>query len=265
MSDSERLLRLVGDSDKASGGGLPLPDVFTAVVQELLDNGPQETEHLVKIVEKSMSWKKERVFATWQTWYGFADDVLAQLQEAGLVEPVLGRWYLALKFRAGRRLIVIPEKDIGIVVFAKDDRVRRDALTRARLDIRRVAAQLTGDGVKDREITEAVKVLLGLLGDNPDAEERRELKREALGERPTPEELARQKYGLDGGPTGRSKHKFGADGKRICSVCNVPRLPDEFRVYADYRKGAGWFLRPYCKGCEEDVHYRNKQDRESKS
>lgn len=259
MTDSQRLVRLVGDSGTASGGGLPLPDVFTAVVQELLDNGPQEIEALVRVVEKSMSWKKERVFATWKTWYGFADDVLSQLQEAGLIEPALGRWYLTLKFRAGRRLVVIPEKDIGIVVYGQDDRVRRDALTRARLDIKRVVAQLTGDGVKDREIIEAVKVLLGLLGDNPDAEERRELKREALGERPTAEALAREKYGLDGGPTGRSKYKFGADGKRLCSVCGIPRLPEEFSVYADYRKGAGWFLRPYCKGCAESVHRKKEQ------
>lgn len=256
MPDSDRLIRLAGDSKKASGGGLPLPDVFTAVIQELLDHGPQDDTVLVKVIMGKFSGLQEkRVLSIWGTWEEFTADILAQLQDSGIMEPAIGRWYLTLKFRSGKRHVIIPrdesagrDKDITITVHGKEDRQRLDALTRARLDTRRVQAQLTQAGVRDSGVHAAFAALLRSFdGEVPDEDDPYKAHFTPPA-KPGREELARLKYGYDGGPVTRSNNPFGADGLRPCrGTCGRRLPPGLFDVYWDEKN---YYLRGRCDGCE---------------
>lgn len=255
MPESSRLVRLVGDSGMASGGGLPLPDAFAAVVQELLDNGPSDEAHLTQVLAHVLDYKERRIMAAWGTWERFAGDILAQLAQSNIVTRALDRWYLGLGFADGERLVVIPERNIGITVYSRDERRRRNALTRARLDLKRVIAQLGDDGVADSKIHERLLEAVRLLGtgDDDDHDGNKDvagMARPAV--KPTPYELAREKYGLEGTPARNIRNPFGADGKRPCIRCKARKGPDEFTPYQDGRHvGTGtWFLRGHCDDCE---------------
>ena len=170
MSDKFRLVRLVGDGD-TSGGGLPLPDAFTAVLQELLDNGPGNDETMVKVIRNALSYKEKRVLVTWTTWEDFARDVLAQLQEAGFIEPTLGKWYLGTRFVLRERMVVIPEKNIGVIIYPPEERKQLNAVTKVKLELRRTeartAAWLTDAGLDDTLVHTAIDALVVALDGEP--------------------------------------------------------------------------------------------------
>ena len=87
----KRIIRLVGDGrDEMSGGGLPLPDAFAAVLQYLLDSGPALQEVLTKKVMEALSFKEMRVLAIWGSWEFFTDDIICQLGVRKLIHP--GKW-----------------------------------------------------------------------------------------------------------------------------------------------------------------------------
>ena len=54
--ENERLDKLAG-SGKGSGGGLPLPDLFAAMLNELLDNPPVSSGRMAEIASSVLSFK----------------------------------------------------------------------------------------------------------------------------------------------------------------------------------------------------------------
>jgi hypothetical protein len=256
MADGFLLVRLTGDGD-ASGGGLSLPDAFTAVAQELLDSGPAEDGRLTEVVTAACAYKEKRVLAQWATWDDFTRDILAQLQVAGLAEKHLDRWYLSLGFIEGQRMIVIPESNIGITVYGKAERRRRNALAKARLEVRRTAAQLRQDGVDDALLHDALDALAGMMltEEPPEAKPGKEKEpRKAKGDRPAPMELARRKYWSDS--PNRVKNRFSEDGTRPCPACGLPRTPEEFAVYwgNENKRTGDWYFYPSCIPCAATAH-----------
>jgi len=255
MSDAFRLVRLVGNGD-ASGGGLPLQDAFTAVLQELLDHGPAAAGHLTGVTSAALSYKHARVTATWKTWDDFTADILAQLADAGLVTENEGKWMLTGKFTPGRRHVIIPSVNIGVTVRRQAERTRINALSRMMIDTKAVEsrlAQLDEDSLAIQGIRmhlrNAVQMLEVELGDRiPPASARQR----GPAPRPTSRELARDKYGLDGTVPSSRANVFGADGMRRCVRCGQLRTPEEYQVYWESGHNHAYFLRGACVHCEQE-------------
>ena len=76
--ETERRDRLAGDG-RGSGGGLPLPDLFSAFLVELLDNGATRAARFSAISSGTLEYKTSRVMEVWGSWAALADDVLRQL------------------------------------------------------------------------------------------------------------------------------------------------------------------------------------------
>jgi len=267
MSDAFRLVRLVGNGD-ASGGGLPLPDAFAAVLQELLDHGPAAGGHLTGVTNAALSYKHARVTATWKTWDDFTADILAQLADAGLVTERDGKWMLTGKFTPGKRHVIIPSANIGVTVRTQADRTRLNAMSRAMIDAKAAESRL--DQLDEESpavqgirmlLRKAVQMLEVELGDRippPSARERGPLPR------PTARELAREKYGLDGNrPASVQTNVFGQDGLRRCVRCGKLRPPEDYQVYWESGHNHSYFLRGACESCErERSRNRRKQFKE---
>lgn len=125
----ERLIRLCGDG-KGKGGGLPLPLGFMAVVNTLLDNGPQPLDTLVKPVEEAV-WKPSRVHAPDMypdtSYRGLTEDLLDQLNASNLVAREDGQWRVTAKLlnNLGKPLSIIPKPaDHKGTFYLKEDRER---------------------------------------------------------------------------------------------------------------------------------------------
>ena len=128
QDERERLGRLAGTGE-GSGGGLPLPDLFSAILNEMLDNGPASTEHLTEITAITLKGKSNNVTSTWGSWDAFADDLLKQMSSMEIItRNGDGLWHLDRegKFAAGVPLTIIPEGDgrkaDGVVVWEQTDR-----------------------------------------------------------------------------------------------------------------------------------------------
>lgn len=166
--ESQRLVRLIGNG--ATGGGLPLPVAFGAVVQELLDNGPADRETLTELVRDALAYKEKRILsAAWRTWEDFTRDILGQLCSAGVIEQVgnssfyhLPRWFVP-----GQRYMVIPVKDIGITVWDKEVRAQRERNAALRLEVRRLLTQYErADPTALKYLADADEAL-GMTGEAP--------------------------------------------------------------------------------------------------
>lgn len=265
MSDTFRLVRLVGDGD-ASGGGLPLPDAFTAVLQELLDHGPATTSLLTELMIDTLSYKTKRVMATWKSWDDFTADILDQLADTGLItwaEDDIAvpdrRWQLTEKFTPGTRQVIIPEAGIGVIVRTQAERARVNALSRVLVDARALesrVAQLRSPSehvqLAQVHLGKAVTALEGELLLRPVKPPRGRPRTDSLPPRPTAEQLARLKYGLGGTvPAPLVRNVFREDGTRLCNRCGEPRTPDQYQVYWESGHNHDYFLRGACKTCED--------------
>lgn len=265
MSDTFRLVRLVGDGD-ASGGGLPLPDAFTAVLQELLDHGPATSSALTELMIDTLSFKTKRVMATWKTWPDFTADILDQLADAKLITWAEDdsaiperRWTLTEKFTPGVRQVIIPEAGIGVIVRRQEERARLNALSRALVDARALESRVSQLRASSEHVEwaqlylgKAVNALESELALRPVKPARGRPRKDSLPPRPTPEELAREKYGLGGtvpGPLVRNV--FREDGTRLCGRCGEPRTPDQYSVYWESGHNHAYFLRGACRICED--------------
>lgn len=120
----KRIIRLVGDGvDKMSGGGIPLPDAFAAILRHLLDAEEKATpEMLMKKItdQKLIKHKEKRIIAIWGSWESFTDDIITQLGVKGFLkssslwnEGNAWFWELGPKFAEGESLEVISEKEIA--------------------------------------------------------------------------------------------------------------------------------------------------------
>src|SRR5580700_6085778 len=107
--EKERLDRLAG-SGKGSGGALPLPDLFSSVLNEVLDSAPVSSVRMTEITSSVLGFKTEQVRATWATWEALAADVLAQMESRELIRQEGGGWTAGPGLVTGQRLEVIPAR-----------------------------------------------------------------------------------------------------------------------------------------------------------
>ncbi len=137
--EGERLGRLAGTGE-GSGGGLPLPDLFSAILNELLDNGPTSSEHLTGISASTLQYKSNNVMTTWGSfkapWDALTKDALEQLASREIVsQDDDGLWCLDGKFAAGVPLVIIPagkgRKADSVTVWPKDEREMRNSAAHA--------------------------------------------------------------------------------------------------------------------------------------
>jgi hypothetical protein len=150
MALDERTVRemtLAGDG--TMGGGLPLPIVFTAVVQDLLDNGPADMARLREVITASLSIKEERVFEIWGTWERFTRAVLDQLTDDEVIVKnnkvsvyVNDTWSLPSDFKTAHRYPVMGKWNMGVTVYKHEDRRLRDHRAQAKMLVIEFAERL---------------------------------------------------------------------------------------------------------------------------
>jgi hypothetical protein len=139
-----RLIRLTGDGENR-GGGLPLPLLFQAVTESLLDEGPKTVEELVSPVERVLGFKRNRIndkdmYPT-IGFRGLVIDALAVLSDTKAVHQVDGQWELSEKLltRLGESVRVMRPwragtNGLSITLMEKTERERiNEESTRMRL------------------------------------------------------------------------------------------------------------------------------------
>jgi hypothetical protein len=121
-----RLERLAGG--RGEGGGLVLPPLFAAILEELLDHGSADDARMVRIATtSSMNLKSNAVTKIWSSWEAFTADVLEQMEDGGFVQRGDdGAWRTGVNFRTGELLVIIPggkgRKPDGVVVWEAAER-----------------------------------------------------------------------------------------------------------------------------------------------
>lgn len=176
-------MRLVGDGD-TTGGGLPLPVAFEAVVQELLDCGTASFSELTAVVTAKMSFKEARILGkegAWRTWEDFTRDILSQL--SGMDDdavPVLasaGNAYrLAPGFTPGARYRAIKSPEVYFTVWDEKTRLEEEKRTRSLMNARRILADIEREAARDSDevwpkVLKLIRARVSELGD--DSEETR--------------------------------------------------------------------------------------------
>jgi hypothetical protein len=137
-----REMALAGDG----GGGIPLPPVFTAVVQELLDNGLATTGRLEEVVTASVKLKEVRVVKVWRSWERFTRAILDQLTDEKIIEPEGANWWLPPSFTPNKRYAVMGKWNIGFTVYDKKTRQEREDRTQVQILAREFAGRLARHG-----------------------------------------------------------------------------------------------------------------------
>jgi hypothetical protein len=133
------------------GAGLPLPLAFTAVLEDLIDNGDSDQASLIKIIQKSMSFKEDMVTTQWGTWGSFGWDILATLKGASVIEEygMASPYYRVTPWlKQGEHHVIIPDPDdpgnpnkgIGVVVHGKQLRRKRNLDSKALMDLKALIA-----------------------------------------------------------------------------------------------------------------------------
>src|SRR5215510_13145007 len=107
-TEKERRLDKLAGNGQGSGGGLPLPDLFAALLNEVLDAAPVTQERMTEIASSSLSFKEQAVFATWPSWEAFAADVVAQVESRGIISRDEDGWTAGPNLVTGRRMEIIP-------------------------------------------------------------------------------------------------------------------------------------------------------------
>jgi hypothetical protein len=129
QEENARLDRLAG-SGKGWGGGLPLPLLFAAILNELLDNETASQERLTEIAADVLAFKSNQVMSVWPSWEAFTADVLAQMASKDIVQGAGGMWYRGEALIPGSYIEVIPARawqghkypHDGVTVWEKDER-----------------------------------------------------------------------------------------------------------------------------------------------
>lgn len=162
--ETERRLDRLAGSGQGSGGGLPLPDLFSALLNEVLDSGPVTTERMTEIASSVLSFKEQAVFATWPSWEALAADVLAQMESRGIISREDDSWIVGLNLVTGRRLEIIParpgkgSKPDGVTVWTRAEREQRSSAHHAIRTFGELDAEIAQRG--SRRVTTARKELI---------------------------------------------------------------------------------------------------------
>ena len=142
-----RLERLTGEQGKG-GGGLPLPPLFQAVLNELLDYGARDVQVLLPAVEEAVLRKSERVKAIYPEdgYVGLVTDALEQLRSRGLVTTDDGQWSLTEKFSPGKPVSVIADRKgrrgHRVTVYEKEERERLSAAATEDRELRAIYSDI---------------------------------------------------------------------------------------------------------------------------
>lgn len=166
---SDALFRLIGDGDRHSGGAIPLPDAFAAVLNELIDHGNADHRRLNTLISDALIYKEERVMsAAWRSWPAFTSDILAVLQEMNLIrENQFSRWELTNEFVSGH-MFYLPNTDIGFTGRSQEERDRWEANSLLHMALNPVIITLKEKAGKATPLViklleEAERVLVGEL------------------------------------------------------------------------------------------------------
>lgn len=129
-NDNARLDRLA--SETRGGGGLVLPSLFGAMLEELLDNEKADYAHMVSITKQVCSNKTKKLAETWSgSWEYLTNDALGQLVHKGYVAQLDSEWWrLGENFKPGISLETIQARNglnsaDHVTVWLKDEREAR--------------------------------------------------------------------------------------------------------------------------------------------
>jgi ParB-like chromosome segregation protein Spo0J len=130
--ENARLDRLAG-SGEGWGGGLPLPLLFAAILNEILDYGSASHERLTEIASTELAFKTSQVMSVWESWEDFTTDVLAQMEARRILASDGYTWTAGDKLATDTYLEVIPSRAWkgrkypadGVTVWDKQERERR--------------------------------------------------------------------------------------------------------------------------------------------
>ena len=189
LDHANRERRLIGDNngDEASGGALPLPEAFTAVLQYLYSHGTETFPDLVRVVRDKVSYKDKRILAVYNTWEEFTDDIVSQLMYKNLAEPV-GDWASGVsaedydwavtgEVKTGVSYPVITAEGrgtISVIIFSHDEQQRRNAAVRLAMDTSALRARFTEAELLTPQREEAFqRILDGLSMPAPNRRRRR--------------------------------------------------------------------------------------------
>src|SRR4051812_5355078 len=126
-----RLDRLVGNGRDNQGGGMPLPWLFSLILNRLQDEGPADLNELAEIGEREIG-KRARLRTTYgdspdDVWEAHVADVLSQMAELGVVTFDGAAAQLGPRFVTGEALKIIPARKgrnaaIGVTVWPAQER-----------------------------------------------------------------------------------------------------------------------------------------------
>lgn len=169
MSD-DALFRLVGDGDRHSGGAIPLPDAFSAAVNELLARDDADFRKLNHIISDALRYKEDRIMAAaWRSWTQFTRDILTVLEEMNLIkENQSGRWELTEQF-IPEHIFYLPGTKIGFTGRTPEGLERRNGNEALHMALHDAVAAVKDSAAKaDPEaiqfILQADKILTRELG-----------------------------------------------------------------------------------------------------
>jgi ParB-like nuclease domain len=150
-NQTDRIDRLVGNGVDESGGGLQLPSLLSAILDDLQDNGGKTTIDLVALTSKTLESKRSRVQQIYEVddpWDNFTQDVLDQLEYKQIIRRDNDVWQLGEKFVLGKPMQVIRRKggaDITVTVYSAEEREARGRDEVARMEATSLAAELHED------------------------------------------------------------------------------------------------------------------------
>jgi hypothetical protein len=271
MLDEQRVMWLIG-----GGSGLPLPLAFSTVVETVIDNDYASMTQLEEALSDALAFKQDRVLASpFKTWAGFTEGIVGQLVAVGVLQNLGGRYFINPEgFQPGVRITAIPNTTVWFTAREKSDRERVDRAERMLMDVRAVLNEFSRfsrypeeDLGKLRQaeklLADQERILVEAKGGKGTSGLPEQSPRLDYSTRPSSRELAVQKYGLGGAMMARpTAVPFGPDGKRPCSQCKEPRVPEDFDVYSD-GKATNWFLRGVCRWCMTDYRRDKKKARKN--
>ena len=246
MTTDERLVRLVSDGEEMSGGGLPLPDAFSAALQQLADNGTTSYSLLSgKITGATLiQMKRERILAIWGSWEAFAEDIIVTLDKKRLIRASDARgvyWDLGSAFTEGESLEVISPEEVKevtggiagspvtVTVFGSGARSKRNEMANAMIAVNKCRAEIARLGMMTTEIGNHFFQVEGLLDGRKDA-------------RPPQPEDEPDRIVTCAGPCGRQ----------------LARTRVNFFFYWSRDQ---WYWRPRCRDCMMPAKNRLYQER----
>ena len=162
--EKERRLDRLAGSGQGSGGGLPLPDLFSALLNEVLDSAPVTTRRMTQIASSVLSFKEQAVFATWPSWEALTADVLSQMESRRIISREDVGWTPGPNLATGRRVEIIParpgkgSKPDGVTVWTRAEREQRSSAHHAIRTFGELDAEIARRG--SRRVTTARKELI---------------------------------------------------------------------------------------------------------